>query len=166
MIALLALALLFWQAPARQTFFTSPYPVSEMTGKQAVVETDAGTIVIQLLPNAAPNHVGYFIKLAREGGYTGTIFHRVVRYGMIQGGDPLSRDPAKTAEYGTGGLMQLRAEISGEPLTAGAVAGVLVPGDGSWQHHPGAQTRARCGSRNRSPSFSRSWHRASSRAAS
>ena len=35
------------------------------------------------------------MKLAQEGGYDGTIFHRMVRYGMVQGGDPLSKDPAK-----------------------------------------------------------------------
>lgn len=39
-----------------------------MKGKQAVVETSLGTIVIQLLPDAAPNHVGHFIKIAGEGG--------------------------------------------------------------------------------------------------
>jgi len=75
----------------------------------------------------APNHVGHFIKLAREGAYNGTAFHRVIRYGIIQGGDPLSKDPAKAAQYGTGGLNLLRAELNGEPTTAGAVAGVLVP---------------------------------------
>ena len=46
---------------------------------------------------------------------------------IIQGGDPLSKDPAKTAQYGTGGLNLLRAEFNSEPMTAGAVAGVLVP---------------------------------------
>ncbi len=66
-----------------------------MAGKQAVVATSAGTFVIDLRPDLAPNHVGYFIKLASAGAYNGTIFHRVVRLGIIQGGDPLSKDPAK-----------------------------------------------------------------------
>jgi cyclophilin family peptidyl-prolyl cis-trans isomerase len=79
------------------------------------------------LPDVAPNHVGHFIKLAREGAYNGTAFHRVIKYGIIQGGDPLSKDPAKAAQYGTGGLNLLRAEFNSEPTTAGAVAGVLVP---------------------------------------
>lgn len=121
LLALLALS------QTRQTFFQSPYPPDQVKDKQAVVVTSEGTFVIQLLPDAAPNHVGHFIKLAREGAYTGTVFHRVIKYGIIQGGDPLSKDPAKTAQYGQGGLNLLRAEINSEPMTAGAVAAVLVP---------------------------------------
>jgi peptidyl-prolyl cis-trans isomerase B (cyclophilin B) len=115
------------QAP-RAAFFQSPYPLAEMRGKQAVVVTSAGAFVIQLLPDAAPNHVGHFIKTARDGAYTSTIFHRVIKYGVIQGGDPLTKDPAKAAQYGTGGLNELKAEINAEPMTAGAVAAVLQPG--------------------------------------
>lgn len=99
-----------------------------MRNKQAVVDTSGGSFVLQLLPDAAPNHVGLFMKLARDGAYAGTTFHRVVRYGMIQGGDPLSTDAQKTSEYGSGGFNQLRAESRGEPTTAGAVAAVLLPG--------------------------------------
>ena len=98
-----------------------------MRNKQAVLETSRGTIVIELLPQAAPNHVGYFMKLAREGAYAGTTFHRAVKLGIIQGGDPLTKDPAKRALYGTGGLGVLKAEISQEPMTAGAVAAVTQP---------------------------------------
>jgi len=125
--ALLIAVLLASQAAARQTFFNTPYPLDEMKGKQAVVETDAGTFVIELLPEVAPNHVGHFMKLSREGAYNGTIFHRVIRYGIIQGGDPLSRDPAKAAAYGTGGLNELKAEFNKEKHTAGAVSAVLQP---------------------------------------
>ncbi len=60
--------------------------------------------------------------------YDGTIFHRVVRLGIIQGGDPLSKDPAKTKQYGTGGLGVLKAEVSAEKHTRGAVSAVLQPG--------------------------------------
>lgn len=116
------------QTSAPQTFFTTPLTVAQMTAKQAVIDTSMGTIVIELLPAKAANHVGYFIKLARDGGFAGTTFHRVIKYGLIQGGDPLSRDPAKAAQYGTGGLNMLRPEINDEPMTAGAVAAVLVPG--------------------------------------
>jgi peptidyl-prolyl cis-trans isomerase B (cyclophilin B) len=115
--------------PPRQTFFQSPYPIDQIRNKQAVVETTMGAFVIELLPDKAPNHVGHFIKAAKDGAYVGTIFHRIVRYGIIQGGDPLSRDPAKSALYGSGGMNELRAESSGtEPYTAGAVAAVLLPG--------------------------------------
>ncbi|HUL74419.1 MAG TPA: peptidylprolyl isomerase [Vicinamibacterales bacterium] len=126
--ALVVLALLAAQTAPAQKFFVSPYSLDEMRGKQAVVATDAGTFVIQLLPDAAPNHVGHFMKLARDGAYAGTIFHRVIRYGIIQGGDPLSTDPSKTALYGTGGLNELKAEINTEKHTAGAVSAVLAPG--------------------------------------
>lgn len=124
-VAAVALAL---QAAPRQTFFTTPYPADEMTKKQAVVETTMGAFVMELLPGAAPNHVGYFIKLAREGAFAGTAFHRVIKYGIIQGGDPLTKDPSKAAQYGTGGLNMLKAEFNKEPMTAGAVAAVLQPG--------------------------------------
>jgi len=52
-----------------------------------------------------------------------------VRYGIIQGGDPTSVDPARRDEYGTGGLGHLRAEINSESHTRGAVSAVQVPGD-------------------------------------
>ncbi len=114
-------------AAAAPAPFTTPLTLAEMTGKQAVVNTTAGTIVIDLRPDLAPNHVGYFIKLAREHAFDGTIFHRVVRMAIIQGGDPLSKDPAKIKLYGTGGLGVLRAELSAERATRGAVAAVLQP---------------------------------------
>jgi peptidyl-prolyl cis-trans isomerase B (cyclophilin B) len=96
--------------------------------KQAVVNTSAGTFVIDLRPDLAPNHVTYFMKLARAGAYDRTIFHRVIRHGIIQGGDPLSKDPAKAKSYGTGGLGVLKAELSAEKATRGAVAAVLQSG--------------------------------------
>src|SRR5215210_1000038 len=91
--------------PARPAApFTTPLTVAEMANKQAVVNTSAGTFVIDLKPDLSPNHVGYFIKLASEGAYNGTVFHRIIRHGIVQGGDPLSKDPAKSSLYGTGGL--------------------------------------------------------------
>jgi cyclophilin family peptidyl-prolyl cis-trans isomerase len=116
------------QAARTTVPFTTPLSPADMTGKQAVVNTSAGTFVIDLRPDLAPNHVGYFIKLAREGAYNGTIFHRVIRLGIVQGGDPLSKDPAKAKLYGTGGLGVLRAEISDEKHTRGAVSAVVQPG--------------------------------------
>lgn len=96
--------------------------------KQAVVVTTAGEFIIDLRPDLAPNHVAYFIQQAESGAYNGTTFHRMIKYGIIQGGDPLSKDPAKEKAYGTGGLGKLKAEFSNEPATRGAVAAVLVPG--------------------------------------
>src|SRR5687768_12692388 len=116
--------------------FTTPLTVAQMSNKQAVVETTAGSFVIDLRPDLAPNHVGYFMKLAKEGAYTNTLFHRVVRHAIIQGGDPLSKDPAKRAQSGSGGLGVLQAETSAEPFTRGAVGAALRPGQ---PHSGGAQ---------------------------
>lgn len=115
--------------PAPPVRPANPYTLEQMQGKQAVVETDAGSFVIQLLPDVAPNHVGQFMKRAADGVYAGTIFHRVLRYGIVQGGDPLSRDAAKAAEYGSGGFGNLRVELNMEPMTEGAVAAVVAQGD-------------------------------------
>jgi peptidyl-prolyl cis-trans isomerase B (cyclophilin B) len=130
LIDLLFLFGLFQTKPAPPPpFFTSPYTVDEMRGKQAVMDTTLGTVVLQLLPESAPNHVAHFMVLAREGAYDGTIFHRVQRDAIVQGGDPLSRDPMRAAEYGSGGMRRLRAESRDERLTAGAVVATLFPND-------------------------------------
>jgi cyclophilin family peptidyl-prolyl cis-trans isomerase len=115
-------------APPPAERFTTTMSLAEMRGQQAVVETTMGTFIIELLPDAAPNHVGYMIALAGKGVFDRTTFHRAIKYGIIQGGDPLSKDPAKSAQYGTGGLGVLDAEINGEKMTRGAVAAVLQPG--------------------------------------
>jgi peptidyl-prolyl cis-trans isomerase B (cyclophilin B) len=124
----LLLAVLLAQTAKPAVPFKTPLSAAEMTSKQAVVNTSKGRLVIDLRPDLAPNHVGYFIKLARAGAYNGTTFPRVIRLGIIQGGDPLSKDPAKAKSYGTGGLGVLKAEIGNEPTTRGAVAAVLQPG--------------------------------------
>ena len=68
------------------------------------------------------------MKQAGGGAYDGTTFHRMVKYGMVQGGDPLSKDPSKRALYGTGGQNMVKAEPRAAKMTRGSVAAVLVPG--------------------------------------
>jgi len=102
--------------------------LAQAAPKQAVVDTTAGTFVIDLAPDAAPNQTAHFVKLAADGAYDGTIFHRVVKYGMVQGGDPLTKDPSKRALYGTGGLNAVKAEARAPKMTRGSVAAVMVPG--------------------------------------
>ena len=114
--------------PPKDPFFTSTLSPSELRNKQAVLETTHGTIVMDLLADAAPTHVAHFITRAREGAYNGTTFHRVITMGIIQGGDPLSKDPTQSAKYGSGGLGVLRFEPNAEQHTRGAVSAVLVPG--------------------------------------
>jgi peptidyl-prolyl cis-trans isomerase B (cyclophilin B) len=96
-------------------------------GTEAVVETPKGTFTIRLLPEVAPKHVALFVKTAKAGGYDGTTFHRVIAGGIIQGGDPLSKDAAKASQYGTGGLGLLPAEFSDRPFTRGTVAAARRP---------------------------------------
>jgi cyclophilin family peptidyl-prolyl cis-trans isomerase len=96
-------------------------------GTEAVVVTSKGSFTIRLLPEIAPKHAALFVKTAKSGGYDGTTFHRVIAGGIIQGGDPLTKDPAKSALYGTGGLGLLKAELSDRPFVRGTVAAVRRP---------------------------------------
>lgn len=129
-VLVLLLAGLAWpQTQAPRQFFTSTLAPEELVDKQAVLETSAGVIVLDLLGEAAPNHVAHFMARAREGAYDGTVFHRTIAMGIVQGGDPLSTDPAASPRYGTGGLGVLRFEGNAERHTRGAVSAVLVPGD-------------------------------------
>ncbi len=103
-------------------------PRAQAAPRQAVVETSAGTFVLDLTPETAPQFAAHFLKLASEGAYDGTTFHRAVRHGMVQGGDPLSKDPSKRALYGTGGLNDVKADPRAARMTRGSAAAVLVPG--------------------------------------
>jgi len=79
----------------------------------AVIKTSEGEMVVQFWTDAAPNTIENFKKLAREGFYDGTIFHRIVKGFMIQGGDPNSKDPAKENRYGEGGPgYKIKAEFN------------------------------------------------------
>ncbi len=69
----------------------------------ATFTTNKGIIKIELLPEQAPKTVENFAKLANEGFYNGTRFHRVIADFMIQGGDPLSKDLANKDQWGYGG---------------------------------------------------------------
>ena len=69
----------------------------------AVLKTSEGEMVVELWPEVAPRTVANFKKLARQGFYDGTIFHRIVKGFMIQGGDPFTKDPLKEALWGQGG---------------------------------------------------------------
>jgi peptidyl-prolyl cis-trans isomerase B (cyclophilin B) len=68
----------------------------------AVIETKFGKMVVEFFDNDAPKTVENFKKLAKQGFYNGTTFHRIVKGFMIQGGDPLSKDP-NNPNVGTGG---------------------------------------------------------------
>ncbi|HIZ32570.1 MAG TPA: peptidylprolyl isomerase [Candidatus Bacteroides merdigallinarum] len=65
------------------------------------IETTAGDIVVKLY-NETPKHRDNFIKLAQEGTYNGTLFHRVIKDFMIQAGDPQSKNAPKGQSLGRG----------------------------------------------------------------
>jgi peptidyl-prolyl cis-trans isomerase B (cyclophilin B) len=67
----------------------------------AILETSKGNMVIAFWPQEAPKTVANFKKLARQGFYDGTGFHRIIKGFMIQGGDPKSKNPA-APDLGTG----------------------------------------------------------------
>lgn len=70
--------------------------------KSAKFDTDKGPITVELFDEETPETVANFEKLANAEFYDGTRFHRVITNFMVQGGDPLSRDP-KNPRVGTGG---------------------------------------------------------------
>jgi peptidyl-prolyl cis-trans isomerase B (cyclophilin B) len=72
------------------------------TDQVAVVETKFGKMVIEFYGKDAPKTVTNFIKLAKDGYYNGTTFHRVIPGFMIQGGDPNSKSGDRST-HGTGG---------------------------------------------------------------
>jgi len=72
------------------------------TNEVAVIKTTEGEMVVEFWPDVAPKTVENFIKLAKDGFYDGTCFHRVIKGFMIQGGDPKTKDPSKEREWGTG----------------------------------------------------------------
>jgi len=77
-------------------------PMNTAKGDVAVMKTSEGEMVFELWPDVAPKTVENFEKLARSGFFDGTAFHRIVKNFMVQGGDPLTKDPSKEDRYGTG----------------------------------------------------------------
>lgn len=69
----------------------------------ATLKTSKGDIELELDGTAAPVTVGNFVALAQKNFYDNTLFHRVIPDFMIQGGDPLTKDPANKVSFGTGG---------------------------------------------------------------
>jgi len=98
----------------------------------AVIKTSEGDMVVQFWTDAAPNTIENFKKLARAEFYNGTIFHRIVKGFMIQGGDPNSKDPAKENRYGEGGPgYKIKAEFNDHPHERGVISMAREPGPDS-----------------------------------
>lgn len=99
----------------------SPPPVIIDTSKKytAIIETEKGTLVLELFAKDVPKTVNNFVFLAREGYYDGTTFHRVIPGFMAQGGDPtgtgrggpgyMFEDEFTEHKHGTGALSMANA---------------------------------------------------------
>ncbi len=95
----------------------------EAVKEVAVIKTTAGEMVAEFWPDVAPKTVENFKKLSKEKFYDGTAFHRIIKGFMIQGGDPNTKDPAKEAQYGTGGPgYQIKAEFNNRPHIKGVLS--------------------------------------------
>lgn len=89
----------------------------------AVIKTSEGEMTIEFWPDVAPKTVENFKKLARQGFYDGTTFHRVVKGFMIQGGDPLTKDPTSQHRWGTGDPgYKIKAEFSEKSHVRGVIS--------------------------------------------
>ena len=89
----------------------------------AVVKTSEGEMVLEFWPDVAPNHVENFKKLAKQGFYDGTCFHRVIKGFMIQGGDPNTKDESKKSSWGMGGPGHtVKAEFNSKPHVRGVLS--------------------------------------------
>jgi peptidyl-prolyl cis-trans isomerase B (cyclophilin B) len=95
-----------------------------VTAKEvAIIKTTEGDMVAEFWPDVAPKTVENFITLAKKGYYDGTCFHRVIKGFMIQGGDPLTKDEAQEARWGTGGPgYQIKAEFNDRPHVRGVLS--------------------------------------------
>jgi peptidyl-prolyl cis-trans isomerase B (cyclophilin B) len=95
----------------------------EKNDEVAVIKTSMGTMVVEFWPDVAPKTVENFKKLAKEGFYNGTCFHRVIKGFMIQGGDPLTKDATKEPMWGTGDPgYKIKAEFNDRSHVRGVIS--------------------------------------------
>ncbi len=120
MLLTLSLSLLNCQSPELKTAGAGELEEKlETKVKTAVIETNLGNIELELWPALAPKTVDNFLKLAGEGFYNQTYFHRVIPDFMIQGGDPNTKDDdrANDGMGGPGYQFEDECYAPGEPIT-------------------------------------------------
>ncbi|MEW6213065.1 MAG: peptidylprolyl isomerase [Acidobacteriota bacterium] len=128
-IALAAVSVADRQKKKKAAAPEAPLSVEEMSALEAVITTDLGAIRFEFFPEKAPNHCRHFIRLARQGFYDGSAFHRVIAHAIIQGGAPLLKDQRTPRErWGPGALSQVADELSDIKHTRGVVSTARIPG--------------------------------------
>jgi peptidyl-prolyl cis-trans isomerase B (cyclophilin B) len=127
-LSIFAVAMLLGSAVFAADEKKAENPTMNASNEVAVIKTSEGDMVVQFWNDAAPNTIENFKKLARSGFYDGTIFHRVVKGFMIQGGDPNSKDPAKENKYGEGGPgYKIKAEFNDHSHERGVISMAREP---------------------------------------
>lgn len=115
-----------WEEGRADLFGNPPLPEGSPT---ATIETAAGNIVVGLYQDEAPKHVENFLKLADEGYYEGTKFHRIIPGFMIQGGDPNTKE-GEPDTWGQGGPeYKIDAEENSLHHFRGFLSAAKQPGD-------------------------------------
>ena len=102
---------------------TDATPKPTAAKEHAIIKTTMGEMTLEFWPDVAPNHVENFKKLAKQGFYDGTAFHRVIKGFMIQGGDPNTKDESKRALWGQGNPgYTVKAEFNDRKHTRGVLS--------------------------------------------
>jgi len=110
------------EAETKANTVDAPKP-SAAAKEVAVIKTTAGEMVLEFWSDVAPNTVENFKKLARQGFYDGTAFHRIIKGFMIQGGDPKTKDASKEGEWGTGDPgYKIKAEFNDRKHVRGVIS--------------------------------------------
>ncbi len=133
-----ALAALLVLAPAGIAHAAKPKAKKKAAAKavsvdyaraNAVLHTERGDVTIRFFYDRAPNHVKNFVDLAASGFYDGTLFHRVIPGFVLQGGDPLTKDPKNAFVWGNGDHVdakgqpvKLKPEFNDTPHKRGVVS--------------------------------------------
>src|SRR5439155_22037940 len=128
MVLLFGLATAFPQADKKEADKKDAKPAdvtpAKPGGKEvAVIKTTEGDMVVEFWPEVAPKTVENFKTLAKKGFYDGTAFHRIIKGFMIQGGDPLTKDPKTEDRWGTGDPgYKIKAEFNDRSHTKGVLS--------------------------------------------
>jgi len=103
-------------------------PIRNAKNNFVTIETDFGKMVLELYKDVAPGHADSFVSLSKKGFYNGTIFHRIIKNFMIQGGDPKGNGTGNAGYY-------LKAEFNELPHQDGtlSMARAMDPNSASSQ---------------------------------
>src|SRR3954470_10042608 len=101
----------------------TPDASPNVANEVALIQTSEGDMIVEFWSDAAPETIANFKKLARSGFYDGTAFHRIKQGAMIQGGDPLTKDPLKEEQHGEGGPgYSIKAEFNQHTRERGVIS--------------------------------------------